>query len=123
MVAMLTMIWGLGACAEVSNRLTSPRVIAVSPNQLERDMTVDDDIYEIFLPDECEEPRLHHGAEDVAPPAVIWVGELGAEQQDLVDHQVEAEVEQQEIQKEAPGWNGIKKVKQEFIQHAGCFFG
>ena len=47
------------------------------------------------------------------------MGELGAEQQDLVDHQVEAEVEQQEIQKEAPGWNGIKKVKQEFIQHAG----
>ena len=47
------------------------------------------------------------------------MGELGAEQQDLVDHQMEPEVEQQEIQKEAPGWNGIKKVKQEFIQHAG----
>ena len=37
----------------------------------------------------------------------------------MVDHQVEAEVEQQEIQKEAPGWNGVKKVKQEFINHAG----
>ena len=65
----------------------------------------------IFLPDKGEQPGLHHGAEDVAPPAVIWLGKLSAEQQQLVDHQVEGEVEEEEIQKEAPGGNGIKKVK------------
>ena len=41
MVAMLTMIWGFGAWAEVSSRLTSPRDIAVNPNQLARDITRD----------------------------------------------------------------------------------
>ena len=36
MVAIFTMIWGLGAWEVVSNILTSPWYIAVSPNQLTR---------------------------------------------------------------------------------------
>ena len=32
---------------------------------------------------------------------------------------MEEEIEEEEIQREAPCWNGIKKFKQEFIKHAG----
>ena len=67
--------------------------------------------YERNVPDEGEEAGLQDGTEDVAPPAVIWLGKLRAQQQHLVGHQVEAEVEQEEIQEEAPGRNRIKKVK------------
>ena len=67
--------------------------------------------YERNVPDEGEEAGLQDGTQDVAPPAVIWLGELWAEEQQLVDHQEEAEIEDQEVQEEAPGGNGIKKVK------------
>ena len=70
MVAMLSMIWGLGAWAAGSNRLTSPREMAVKPNQLRRKNSVEG-LLLIFLPDEGEQPGLQDGTEDVGPPAVI----------------------------------------------------
>ena len=110
MVAMLSITCGLGAWAAVSNMLTSPRDTAVSPNQLSgvwRPSAIE--MY--LLPDECEEAGLHHGTEDVGPPAIVRVIKPPAQQQQLVDCQVEEEIRGEEIQREAPGRDGIKTLE------------